>query len=201
DDIDPAWVSTHPASGDFDLNVAHAAAGRTGNDSYESPEPVSSVTQFSTIFSSDDDEDDPTWGPFSDSAASTTTTRTSLPANFEFGDGDDDDDGGFGEFQGSSGNITPSFEDSFDGFNVTSSPNVSRELEAAFDDNMEEPTTPKASARKLSPSSSFESVENPDQEDSWSSVWPPPAPAPTEDSGAAAPDAVADAMTSHIVSR
>lgn len=35
DDIDPAWVSTHSASGDFDLNAAHAAASRSTQDSFE----------------------------------------------------------------------------------------------------------------------------------------------------------------------
>lgn len=35
DDIDPAWISTHSASGDFDLNAAHAAASGSGHDSFE----------------------------------------------------------------------------------------------------------------------------------------------------------------------
>jgi hypothetical protein len=70
DDIDPAWVSTHSASGDFDLNAAHAAAGMSAADSFEVPysssllgmhsriwqSSISSVSQFSTIFSSDSDE-------------------------------------------------------------------------------------------------------------------------------------------------
>ncbi|QRW01503.1 hypothetical protein RhiLY_00500 [Ceratobasidium sp. AG-Ba] len=189
DDIDPAWVSTHSASGDFDLNAAHAAAGRTGDDPFESFEPISSVSQFPSIYGSEGDEDDPTWGPFSDPAEDGAPLTTS----FQF-DAEDD----FGDFHASDPRFSLSFEDSFDGSKSADSSSTSKD---AIDDNIEEPTTPKASARKLSPSSSFESVENPDQEDSWSSVWPPPAPAPAGDTGAAAPDAVADAMTSHIVSR
>ena len=79
--------------------------------------------------------------------------------------------------------------------------NVSGDLTSAVDDAMEEPTTPKASAMKLSPSSSFETIETPDKEDSWNSVWPAPAPAPTGVAEEATSSAVADAMTSHIVPR
>jgi serine/threonine-protein phosphatase 6 regulatory subunit 3 len=35
DDIDPAWISTHSASGDFDLNAAHTAASRNTRDPFE----------------------------------------------------------------------------------------------------------------------------------------------------------------------
>ncbi|KAH7343684.1 SIT4 phosphatase-associated protein-domain-containing protein [Rhizoctonia solani] len=57
DAIDPAWVSSHSASGDFDLNAAQTASNRATQDPFESQsDSITSVSQFSTIFR-DEDED------------------------------------------------------------------------------------------------------------------------------------------------
>ncbi|CAE6470673.1 unnamed protein product [Rhizoctonia solani] len=191
DAIDPAWVSSHSASGDFDLNAAHTVSNKATQDPFESPsDSITSVSQFSTIFQDEDEDDDVNWGPFADPNGPRSTLQPTL----------DDDDDGFGDFQASTGNSSSSFEDSFDGFNPVTPPNVSGQIQEAVDDTMEEPTTPKASERRLS--SSFETIDKPDQDDSWSSVWPtaettPAAGDPT--SSKATSDAVADAMTSPIV--
>ncbi|KAJ1308763.1 hypothetical protein OPQ81_004453 [Rhizoctonia solani] len=191
DAIDPAWVSSH--SGDFDLNAAHSTSNRSSEDPFESPsDSITSVSQFSTIFK-DDEDDDVNWGPFADPAGPKSTQRPSL----------DDDDDGFGDFQTSTGNLSSSFEDSFDGLNPVVSSNLSGQIQEAVDDTMEEPTTPKASERRLS--SSFETIDKPDQDDSWNSVWPTPETSTVISEGStsskATSDAVADAMTSPIVPR
>lgn len=138
------------------------------------------------------------WGPF-DQAGQDSSLQSNLL-----------DDDGFGEFQTSTADSSASFDDSFDGYktikfqSVITPANYSKDIAAAVDDAMDEPTTPKASTKRLSLSSSFEAIDKPDQEESWSSVWPTPnAPPSAEDSTSskATSDAVADAMTSHIVPR
>ncbi|CAE7183181.1 unnamed protein product [Rhizoctonia solani] len=188
----PAWDSSHPASGDFDLSASHDIPSRAAQDPFESPsDSITSVSQFSTIFKDEDDDDDVNWAPFLGTGVS--------PSPFN------DDDDGFGDFQESLGNSSSSiedssssFEDSFTGGTLSFTVLSPQTLDPV-DDTMEEPTTPKASERRLS--SSFETIDKPDQEDSWS-VWPTP-----ETPGAggdrnpskATSDAVADAMTSPIV--
>ncbi|CAE6471581.1 unnamed protein product [Rhizoctonia solani] len=193
DAIDPAWVSSHSASGDFDLNAAQTTVNRGAQDPFESPsDSITSVSQFATIFKEEDEDDDVNWGSFADPGGPRSTRQPSF-----------DDDDGFGDFQTSTANSSSSFEDSFDGFNPVASPNLSGQIQEAVDDTMEEPTTPKASERRLS--SSFETIDKPDQDESWNSVWPTPE-TPAAASGdltssKATSDAVADAMTSPIVPR
>ncbi|KAG8733903.1 hypothetical protein FRC11_000457 [Ceratobasidium sp. 423] len=193
DAIDPAWVSSHSASGDFDLNAAQTTPSRGAQDPFESPsDSITSVSQFTTIFKDEDEDDDLNWGPFADPSGPRSTVKPSF-----------DDDDGFGDFQTSTANSSSSFEDSFDdGFNPVASSNLSGRIQEAVDDTMEEPTTPKASERLLS--SSFETIDKPDQDESWSSVWPTPettAAGGDSTSSKATSDAVADAMTSPIVPR
>ncbi|KAL5636819.1 hypothetical protein ACGC1H_000703 [Rhizoctonia solani] len=191
---DPARDSSHAASGDFDLNAAHTTSNRGTQDPFESPsDSITSVSQFSTIFKDEDEDDDVNWGPFADPAGQRSTLQPSF----------DDEEDGFGDFQTPMGNSTSSFEDSFDGFNAVASPNLSGQIQEAVDDTMDEPTTPKASERRLS--SSFETIDKPDQDDSWNPVWPTPetpaAAGGDDNSNMATSDAVADAMTSPIVPR
>ncbi|CAE6525097.1 unnamed protein product [Rhizoctonia solani] len=187
---DPAWDSSHSASGDFDLNAAHTS-NRGTQDPFESPsDSITSVSQFSTIFRDEDEDDDVNWGPFADPAGQ----KSALQPSF------DDEEDGFGDFQNPMIISTSSFDDSFDGFNAVASPNLSGQIQEAVDDTMDEPTTPKASERRLS--SSFETIDKPDQDDSWN--WPTPetpAAAGGDRNNMATSDAVADAMTSPIVPR
>ncbi|CAE6397243.1 unnamed protein product [Rhizoctonia solani] len=187
--VTPSWASSHSASGDFDLNATPTTANRSVEDPFDS-DAITSVSQFSTIFK-DEDEDDESWGPFADPTANTRSTRF------------DESDDGFGDFVTSTNHSSSSFEDSFNGLKPMLSTNLSGQIQEAVDDAMEEPTTPKASDRRLS--SSFETIDKPDQDESWNSVWPVPdtTTVAEEDptSSKATSDAVADAMTSPIVPR
>ncbi|CUA70095.1 Extragenic suppressor of kinetochore protein 1 [Schizosaccharomyces pombe 972h-] [Rhizoctonia solani] len=173
-DEDEANDSSHSASGDFDISPVHF----TPKDPFKSPMKDED----------EDGDDDVSWGPFAD------PLRSTLPPSF------DDEEDSFGEFQMPTGTAAE-FEDSFDGFNTVTSTNIRGKIQEAVDDTMEEPTTPKASERRLS--SSFETIDKPDQDDSWNSVWPTSetltAAGGDRNSSKATSDAVADAMTSHIV--
>ncbi|KAF8759787.1 SAPS protein [Rhizoctonia solani] len=132
DVADSTWASSHHASGDFDLNATQTVANKSAQDPFETSDPITSVSQFSTIFK-DEDDDDVSWGPFADP----TGPRSSLQPSF------DDEDDGFGDFQTSTADSSSSFEDSFNGVKPVIATNLSGQIQEAVDDTMEEPTTPR----------------------------------------------------------
>ncbi|CEL59658.1 Extragenic suppressor of kinetochore protein 1 OS=Schizosaccharomyces pombe (strain 972 / ATCC 24843) GN=ekc1 PE=1 SV=2 [Rhizoctonia solani AG-1 IB] len=189
DDDNPvvsSWDSSHSDSGDFDL-TAPSTVNKSVQDPFDS-DVITSVSQFSAIFR--DDDDDVSWSPFAD--------PTMGPSVLVFNDEDD----AFGEFQTSTANSSSSFEDSFDGIKPVVSTSLSGQIQEAVDDTMEEPTTPKASGRRLS--FTLDDLDKLNEDESWNSVWPgsnasTAAKDPTPSK--ATSEAVADAMTSPIVHR